>query len=416
MTLKFIMSTEKHSFLHLRWAPLSIVCYWVIVAVLALLLTDERGVGSGSDKGTGTSDGAAMAGGLGQSANENSVGSGAALQGSQGTTTGQQTQGESGAGGRKADSAEAEEDTPDNNGEARAADTAEDTPDEEGEASAADTEEDTLDEDGTHSASPNSVLLENEISIKSNSLVFTPAEAKSKPPKKPAAQAPKNNGAPQVSEVAEVDNKPPKENKPDSQSTTDKSDAPERAKLKASQAARMEGFFGSGSISGNVMFIVDVSGSMVFKSPEGFKRLELLKRELKKVLEQKLHALEVGKKEEGAFSIITFSQNINYFPKNRRKILSFNSKQDIKNALEFIEQLHALGGTNMGLAWKRGSRLIIKHKITCVFFLTDGEDPGFQANQIHLSNVRINTFSLGKPSPVLEEIAKKHKGKYTEIY
>ena len=355
------------------WAPLSVVCYWVVVVVLALLLTWERGVGSGFDKGmgTGAGDGVVLTGGLGQSANKDSSGAGAAQQESHGTDMGRQTQGENGTG----------------DGEANSADTADGMPDEAGKTSP-DLADDSLDDGEEASASEDIVLFENQISVKNNTL---------------------------TSAVADVKKKPLKEKKLDAQSTKDKSNAHGSTKLKGSQAGKMEGFFGSGSVSGNVMFIVDVSGSMMVHSPEGVILLELLKRELKKVLEQKLHELKEGKKAKETFSIITYSNQIDFFP-NDKGALSFNSAKDIKDALKFVEQLDADGGTDMALAWQTARPLIKKHKVKCVYFLTDGEDMRFHADDIKDVNVRINTFSLGNHSPTLEEIAKNHKGKYTEIY
>ena len=399
------MNTEGHSFFQSLWPPISVACYWGLLIALVMVLMKAPGKGSGNGAGDGSGNGLAMLGASGDSTQQDA---------GDGELDEQENDGDQ-------DEAEANE-APGENGE-----DSEDDQDSDAETAGDETEEEASDDDGTDdensTANPGD-SEENFITVKSKpAATLTNKGIKREPtPEKPPKKAPRKKQTRQATAAAAPSGTgAPAQEKQDAQGVA--SEEPKAngkagdtgsVRKSASEIVNEKGFFGSGEISGNVLFIVDTSGSMSFQFQE-FSRMELLKREFKKVLDGKLKELEEGMTPTGSFSIISFSNQAIPFP--IKNLLSFSSKDDINLALRRVDQLVAGGGTEMKKAWKLGKRQIRKHKIETVFFLTDGEpSDGFDMRDIFSVRIPIHTISLGSHSRLLQEISKRHNGKYTEVY
>ncbi len=192
---------------------------------------------------------------------------------------------------------------------------------------------------------------------------------------------------------------------------------------------REKGFFGVDVVPGaRVIFLVDRSGSMSNGTAEQISRQELLKRELLKVItamSQKKPPADPNQKRSiledpvGKFRIAIFDDQFELAPAAGQKIWSFGNASDIKKATDFIMQVSPRGGTEMLMAWQHLKPTISADRITVVYFLSDGAfDDGDQLllylkqNHPHLV---IHTFSMGRHSPLMEEIARQHNGTYVKI-
>jgi HEAT repeat protein len=147
-------------------------------------------------------------------------------------------------------------------------------------------------------------------------------------------------------------------------------------------------FYGIPTHSNNVMFIIDVSGSMavpinlpegIALAPKGAKaqpgvgprvatRLGLAKWELKKAIG--------GLSEKSQFNIIYYSVGANVFSKSKMCLATSSKK---KSAYAFVDHLVADGGTNIAEALERAFTLTgtkeqknLKAGIDTIYFLSDG--------------------------------------------
>ena len=100
-------------------------------------------------------------------------------------------------------------------------------------------------------------------------------------------------------------------------------------------------------------------------------------------------------------------------------------RQKMKKAKDFIKKLGAGGGTYMQTAWIAALKLIKKHKIDTVYFLTDGE-PGDNFDekwlkqavrkQLGSSSLKINCITIGDyGKDLMKKIARNHHGSFVLI-
>lgn len=168
----------------------------------------------------------------------------------------------------------------------------------------------------------------------------------------------------------------------------------------------------------NVLFIIDVSGSMAALTQERQSRLQVLQHQLKRTIYSMNKAESNGK-----FSILAFSDTVNYFPERGLR-MSFVSRKYCDSAAKWINMLSAGGGTNLGMAMDETVKLIRKKKINidCIYLLTDGEPTDIYDEREFLANlkkriprqIKIFTISIGRKSELLQDIAKAFKGEYNQ--
>ena len=188
-----------------------------------------------------------------------------------------------------------------------------------------------------------------------------------------------------------------------------------------------KGFFGVdvGENEGNLLFLLDVSGSMGGLSSENITRLDLLKKELTRLLrETSAHHKNQPKpttgfrnlNSKGTFQIIQFSDTPVRCPPSGQ-IFNFDDDTDINTAISHIKKLELMGGTHFLSAWQMVEKLHKSMRIDTVFFLSDGEDNSLTPDWIntHLPHIRIHTFSMGTSSQLLQTIATQHNGTYTIV-
>lgn len=187
-----------------------------------------------------------------------------------------------------------------------------------------------------------------------------------------------------------------------------------------------KGFFGVeiGETEGNVIFLLDVSGSMGASTSENITRLELLKKELTRVLKDTHKKYSENNNNQrgfrnlngNTFQLIEFSDAPISIPPSGR-LFRFDSAQDINKAVSLVNNLQISGGTNFLAAWKAIEDKHKKIKINTVYFLSDGEDSTLTTDWLkkNLPYIKIHTFSMGQDSPLLKSIANQHNGIYTII-
>ena len=181
------------------------------------------------------------------------------------------------------------------------------------------------------------------------------------------------------------------------------------------------GFFGM-EISGPVIFLLDVSGSMASHNADGNKsRLQLVKEEMKKTLNSKF-AESKKKRNKDHFRIVTFSSGNSFFPEISLPGHYFKSASAIASAITFVQSLTPGGGTDMKTAWLAIIPIIRREEIRSVYFLSDGE-PGdcTPPELLHIlkssvPKLKIHTISMGASSQLLKDIASQHKGQYREVH
>jgi hypothetical protein len=154
---------------------------------------------------------------------------------------------------------------------------------------------------------------------------------------------------------------------------------------KGAGALRTVSFYGIQSLSKNILFIVDVSGSMNWKSPvaekadkdgatpqagpEDDKKISIAKWELKKA---------IGLLDDGArFNIIYYNSKVMLFSSKMVK----TTKASRKKVLRFIDGMRAEGGTNIYDALVKAFNLgggegkekkNFSQSVDTIFFLSDG--------------------------------------------
>ena len=184
----------------------------------------------------------------------------------------------------------------------------------------------------------------------------------------------------------------------------------EEERLKQLTSAK---FFGIRIESHRVLFIVDVSGSMNepmrsrYVGESGRPRIEIAKEELSRAVE----ALE----DNALFNILAFSGGVETWLEEG--VASSKSKTR-EEALEYVDRLGALGGTNLYGAL---SAAFEDEDIDTIFVLSDGEpsvgdliDPQLIREAVQDMNetrgIVINTIAIGGSLEVLEWLAEDSGG------
>ena len=164
-----------------------------------------------------------------------------------------------------------------------------------------------------------------------------------------------------------------------------------------------------------IIFIIDLSGSMSARTPEGLSRVEAMKKEL-------ISMLTLRPKEtagNGSFFIVEYESNINYFPPEK-SLYPFSSVLHVETAVKHIQKLGASGGTAMGAAWNAVFKLTDQNEIDTIFFLTDGEPTDCSEKDLlqmvcqwNLKRkIKINCIAVGRESDLLRQLAENNKGIY----
>jgi uncharacterized protein with von Willebrand factor type A (vWA) domain len=177
-------------------------------------------------------------------------------------------------------------------------------------------------------------------------------------------------------------------------------------------------FFGIRVESHRVIFVIDVSGSMLEpmlgrrQGKQLAARIDVAKVEL-------VHAIE--NLEKGAlFNILAFSNGVERWQKRG---IGTNSDQDRKEALEWVADLRADGATNLFDALQMAFQ---DPDVDTIFVMSDGEptsggvvDPHGIRTEVAFwnkhRNVRIHTVAIGGNLEVLEWLAKDSGGRYVEM-
>ena len=170
----------------------------------------------------------------------------------------------------------------------------------------------------------------------------------------------------------------------------------------------------------NVLFVVDVSGSMSSLTSEQIPRIEVLKLQLKAIL-----SLQRKNNSSGKYGILAFSDDTTYFPAAGTQ-MRFNSKTDLEKSGKWIDQLDKLprGGTRIFDALEK-SLAMARNKamsIDSIYLLTDGDPTDIRDVNAYISlikkslpkKVKIHTISIGIDSNLLREIAKHGNGRYDQ--
>lgn len=181
------------------------------------------------------------------------------------------------------------------------------------------------------------------------------------------------------------------------------------------------GFFGVRVKGGDrIIFLLDVSGSMSVTDPGCRKsRHQLMRDEMVKCLKEGYRDAfqENG---DGVFLIVCFSTDCVIYP-SPKKVVPFSSPKQVQDAIGFVRSFRLGGGTSMMHAWQKIIPIIDGNEIRTVCFLSDGEPT--DCSEADLLNflkhakpgLKIHTFSMGKDSGLLENVAKQHGGTYRKI-
>ena len=187
-----------------------------------------------------------------------------------------------------------------------------------------------------------------------------------------------------------------------------------------SPAGTSAGFFGV-EITGSSIFLLDISGSMASSSAEGRSRLDLVKQEMENTLKSK-YKDALKRKSNDRFRIVCFSSDCIFFPEKDYAGFKFASVEQVGAAIDFVKKLSPNGGTEMKHAWDLIIPILRRDEIKAVYFLSDGEPTDCSPDGLlaqlkaEVPKLTIHTISMGKPSPLLQSIAKQHNGQYREVY
>ncbi len=181
-------------------------------------------------------------------------------------------------------------------------------------------------------------------------------------------------------------------------------------KKRAGEGRTATSFYGLTIVSDRICFVLDVSGSMEGASGSGT-RMEAAKEQLMAVL---------GAFPEGdLFNVIFFSSDA--FPWED-ELVTMNKKTR-KAALSYVERQTPGGATAIYDALELAFE---DRRIDTIFLLTDGEPSGgkiddaatirsevkrWNANR----HIRINCIAIGKPSTLLQGLAKDTGGEYKQV-
>jgi Mg-chelatase subunit ChlD len=177
-------------------------------------------------------------------------------------------------------------------------------------------------------------------------------------------------------------------------------------------------FFGIKVESHRVIFIIDVSGSMIesmygrFVGKRGAARIDVAKQEL----QQAIKNLEPG----ALFNVLAFSSGIMRWQKEG---IGTSDQQSRDSAIEWVERLGATGATNLYDTVKMAFE---DKDVDTIFIMSDGEptsgeviDPHRIREDVAFWNehrkVKIHTIAIGGNLEVLEWLAKDAGGRYVQM-
>lgn len=186
-------------------------------------------------------------------------------------------------------------------------------------------------------------------------------------------------------------------------------------------------FFGSQGKTKNMVYVVDVSGSMRTEGEEGKSRLELMKRELKRSVSALPFSVKyqiiffsntawfAGQTPEGVGAGFNDSTDPHSLP-TRALVRATQSQK--RKTLAHIDEVSSGGGTN----WRLPLKMAIKLKPDLIYFMTDGEIDS-DSGEVPViedvvnynrksSNAKINTICLMelKAYEKLQDLASRTRG------
>lgn len=191
----------------------------------------------------------------------------------------------------------------------------------------------------------------------------------------------------------------------------------DRKRLSARTATKAK-FFGIQVESHRVIFILDISGSMLesmygrYVGKHGASRIDIAKQETTQAIQN----LEPGT----LFNVFSFSSSVARWQKEGIGVNTAQSRQD---ALTWVERLGAAGATNLYDAVKQA---FDDRDVDTIFIMSDGEptngeivDPFRIREEIAFWNkhrkVKINCIAIGGNLEVLEWLAKDSGGSYVQM-
>ncbi|MFY9344543.1 MAG: HEAT repeat domain-containing protein [Planctomycetota bacterium] len=203
-----------------------------------------------------------------------------------------------------------------------------------------------------------------------------------------------------------------------SEKDLDKAAAERERKRLAARTTSTAKFFGLKVESQRVIFILDVSGSMLesmygrYVGKRGAARIDVAKQELSQAIQN----LEPGT----LFNILIFSSSVARWQKEGIVVASPETR---KAALEWIERLGASGATNLYDSVKIGFE---DKDVDTIFIMSDGEptngeviDPHRIREDVAFWNkyrkIKINTIAIGGNLEILEWLAKDSGGTYVQM-
>jgi hypothetical protein len=191
----------------------------------------------------------------------------------------------------------------------------------------------------------------------------------------------------------------------------------DREKKRLQQTTSAPRFFGVKIESHDVVFVVDVSGSMAEQlettqiDGKLATRLEVVKQELVKALR--------GLDASALFNLITFSSGVT---KWKEGVVALSDKTRAE-AIEYVTHLGSRGGTNIYDALQAA---FADPKVDTIFLLTDGEPSQGGVTDLQLirehvarlnetRRVKIHCIGVGGDFPLLEWLAKDADGTYVKF-
>ena len=197
--------------------------------------------------------------------------------------------------------------------------------------------------------------------------------------------------------------------------------SPEDEEKKSLPTAVKDGLYGE-IVSERVMFLLDVSGSMLASTEIGASRIEIARKQLQRVIEG-------GLDPKSRFSVVAFSEGLIRFSPGLVKAKA----SILKRALSFVEKLKAGGETNTYGALEQA---FSDREVDTIYILSDGSPTvgketsaplilhaiqnwnRYRGTRIHC----IGLFAGDAPNQdevrareFLRDLARKNHGRYTEI-
>ena len=194
--------------------------------------------------------------------------------------------------------------------------------------------------------------------------------------------------------------------------TLAEADAAERQREeKRGEGTTKASFYGIAVVSDRLVFVIDISSSMLAKADGDRTRIEVAKEELATVI-GRLHG-------DDLFNIIAFSTGV----VNWERELTAATPKNREGAQLFVERLMANGGTAIYTALERA---FSDARIDTIYFLSDGDpsagaitDPGEIQREVARWNsarhVTIHCIAVGQDHPLLRGLASDSGGTYRRI-